>query len=191
MKTLSDQFRVGFLGPPDTGKSSLCRALLGLEADATEKADLFGIYEKDIAVEHRSTSFKLTLLDIAGQVDYRSLAYGHTEDAHVLLILVDITKTRSWKKDTKDFLQLISDQDKAHKRKPRPIYVVCSKIDTHTDEHLDEMNRLERTVRKHKLTLLQVSAFDGTGIEDLKSVLYAREQQIFDRNHAPRRCVLL
>lgn len=178
---------VGILGPPDVGKTSLCRALVGLKVQVDRAWGAPEDLSKTFQISQGQTTkqIQLSLLDVIGQQEYRSTALSHVADADVILILIDVTKKRPWKADTKEFLKLVSEQDGTQRRKvKRPTYLVCTKLDKHEPEHAKALRSLHNIARKGNRTVFEISALEGTGMEDLKSTLFELEQQLFDRRNA-------
>lgn len=95
MKKSETKFKVIFLGNFGVGKSSIItRYCYGTFNDIYQPTVGLDFFKKDIL--YQKTSIKLLFYDTAGQEKFRSLIPMYIRDAHIMVIVYDITDTNSF-----------------------------------------------------------------------------------------------
>jgi Ras-related protein Rab-8A len=152
-------FKIIFIGDPGVGKTSI---LLRYATSAFETDYLatigVNIVAKELSIEGRVVT--LVVWDIGSQEQYSKLRKKYYANAHVVVIVYDITKNK-----TLENVKVWLDDIKGNVRSIVPIVLVGNKIDLpNRAVTKDEGQKLARELRA---TFIETSAKTGENIRNL------------------------
>ena len=181
LKLLAD---AGLVGYPNAGKSTL---ISRISAAKPKIADYpFTTLEPNLGVvvvgeEPGLVSF--VAADIPGLIEGASHGVGlgtqflrHVERTRLLVHLVDVSDASGRPDPTKDYEVVrgeLAEFGAGLERKPE--IVVASKVDA---ANPDKLAKLKRYSKRHKLEFYPISAVTGEGVEELKSVMARKVEEI-------------
>jgi GTP-binding protein len=181
LKLLAD---VGLVGYPNAGKSTL---ISRISAAKPKIADYpFTTLEPNLGVvvvgeEPDLVSF--VAADIPGLIEGASHGAGlgtqflrHVERTRLLVHLVDVSDASGRPDPTKDYQVVRGElQEFGAGLEQKPEILVASKVDAANPEKLA---KLKRYSKRHKLGFYAISAVSGEGVEELKSVMAGKVEEI-------------
>jgi GTP-binding protein len=181
LKLLAD---VGLVGYPNAGKSTL---ISRISAAKPKIADYpFTTLEPNLGVvvvgeEPDLVSF--VAADIPGLIEGASHGAGlgtqflrHVERTRLLVHLVDVSDASGRPDPTKDYQVVRGElQEFGAGLEQKPEILVASKVDAANPEKLA---KLKRYSKRHKLGFYAISAVSGEGVEELKSVMARKVEEI-------------
>jgi GTP-binding protein len=181
LKLLAD---VGLVGYPNAGKSTL---ISRISAAKPKIADYpFTTLEPNlgvVVVGEEPGAISFVAADIPGLIEGASHGAGlgtqflrHVERTRLLVHLVDVSDASGRPDPTKDYEVVRGELEEfgaGLERKPQ--IVVASKIDA---ANPDKLAKLKRYSKRHNLEFYAISAVTGEGVEELKSVMARKVEEL-------------
>ena len=156
---------VNILGQPNVGKSTLLNALLGerlviaTSKPQTTRHRIFGIYNhEDYQIVFSDTPGIITEPKYDMQKIMNRWAFSVFEDADLLLLMVDIFELAGLDHELLERLQNAN----------VPVYLIINKIDLAKEGQMEPLLAEWKKSYDYK-KIYEISALNGTGIEELKS----------------------
>ena len=188
LKLLAD---VGLVGYPNVGKSTLISRISSARPKIADYP--FTTLEPNlgvVAVGDAKDQISFVVADIPGLIEgaHRGAGLGtqflrHIERTRLLVHLVDVSDSSGRDDVVKDVEVILGELASfgAHLEE-KPTILVASKMDA---VNKDKLAQLKRYCKKHKLSLYEISAVTGKGIEKLKHAM-AGEVQALRGQESPK-----
>ena len=188
LKLLAD---VGLVGYPNVGKSTLISRISSARPKIADYP--FTTLEPNlgvVAVGDAKDQISFVVADIPGLIEGAHTGAGlgtqflrHIERTRLLVHLVDVSDSSGRDDVVKDVEVILGELASfgAHLEE-KPTILVASKMDA---VNKDKLAQLKRYCKKHKLSLYEISAVTGKGIEKLKHAM-AGEVQALRGQESPK-----
>ncbi|OQY32165.1 MAG: GTPase Era [Spirochaetaceae bacterium 4572_59] len=159
---------VAIIGRPSAGKSTLLNSLCGEKVSIT--ADVPQTTRNKIRGIITTEEGQLVFIDTPGfhhsdkkfNQYLKEVVYSSLDEADMILYVVDATRPPG--KEEQEIIELLN------KQKEKPVLLAVNKIDQ-KGTHLTEIKGL-LSVNVHPDALMETSALNGTGVDELKARLY-------------------
>ena len=170
---VAPKYKMIFLGDQATGKSSILNRYLDdvfqEEYQATVGLDF---QSKNITID--DTDVRLLLYDTAGQEKFRALIPMYIRDAHIILLVYDVTRPESFESISTWFTEALN------VKQGKAIYaLVGNKIDLEKERKVTT-GQGEKLAKEKDLLFMEVSAKTGEGFTSLfEEKIYPMIKDIF------------
>ena len=144
------KYKVTFMGPAKSGKTCLVSHLPAYGFDEDYKPTV-GI--DFVSVTDHVRGRKLQLWDTAGQERFRSLIPSYIRDAHLILIVFDVTSKESFQ-HAHSFLDMANEDSKT-------ILILVGTKNDLANEREVSLDEAEEYAQKHRMMYLDYSAKTG------------------------------
>src|ERR1700728_3636516 len=187
LRVLAD---VGLVGYPNVGKSTLISRISSARPKIADYP--FTTLEPNlgvVAVGDARNEISFVVADIPGLIEGAHTGAGlgmqflrHIERTRLLVHLVDVSDASGRPDVVKDVEVILGELVSfgAHLEQ-KPMIMVASKMDA---ANKDRVATLKRYCKKHKLSLYEISAVTGKGIEELKYAMAEGVQELREKEMA-------
>lgn len=169
MESGEKQIKVGLLGGPDAGKTSLCLRIKDGKFEEVANTVQVNFYEKTIT--HDGSTYILKLYDTAGQEKFQSTSFSALRDVHVILYVYDITSKESY-----DALESFIRKSEENLSQSYKKILVGAKYDLNKQSQTKNLNNYQDVFDDQKY----VSSKTGYQIDELLELIVKNYLKISD-----------
>lgn len=169
------QLKVVFVGPPNTGKSSLITALEGKQFELRPHQQTPAPKSTTIKTQAKTKVHQPAnhiIWEVPGQTKYQSMVHHYTKDAHIIALVFDLTDPQTLKK----LEHYVTNQLNEHPRKNGRLVLVGMKSDTPQSRVTqrispDTITQFKDRHQISKENYIEISAWTKEGIDKFQKIL--------------------